>query len=721
MTKNLAVERLRLNLATWAEANVDPSAGAGVPAAIGSLWQSASPVGLFFKQNSTDAFGWVRQNLTRLGVFNVKFYGATGNGATDDTLAINTAVSSANSAGGGIVYFPPGTYRVTKPASGLGSIRMQNMHNIVFLGDGYASMIQMNGSAGGGDWYMFRVQDGSSSIYFMNLRLDGSLITNPDPAEQNHLVNVEGAGADTHGGPNDVHAIGVYFTTTVGDCWRIAGNSGNHQVSNVSCKYAICDAPNTRSFVGCQRDTHAITVSFCWARGPTDQKIDFEPTGVGGPETWNVIGNMFDHESRATDVITTAGIGSNDPTQRCIFSYNIVSNGGGIFSLDDQRLSFVGNISEVTAATGAGAILLMTRFLRDILVDGNIFIADVAPAGVRDGIKVVFGSGNIPQRVTITNNIVEMTNTGKPVFCESVLDTNVSGNLLVGVNAIAQACQFNADGVANNDGNAFVGNLVINVGNTFTVGCNFHGNGFNVANSMAYANLFDGAAVAVSWSRGGTETFSDYRLAADNLLVAAGSTGLVTAPPTNVGATLAGNAGPGVRLDQISTAAGPEGNITAPSGAMCTNTSGGANATVFYKETGTGNTGWLRVGAAELVAGALAGSTDTGTRFFAPGGMDLATESTTQIQWGLPRNGTLRNMRVKCIAGTGGGTNTYRIRKNGVNTTINVAMLNTAANGNDTSNTATAVAGDLIDVIVTKDVAPTTPQAKIVVSYELAD
>ncbi|ACU72370.1 Carbohydrate binding family 6 [Catenulispora acidiphila DSM 44928] len=44
-------------------------------------------------------------------VFNVKDYGATGNGSTNDSPAINKAVAAANTAGGGIVEFPSGSYK----------------------------------------------------------------------------------------------------------------------------------------------------------------------------------------------------------------------------------------------------------------------------------------------------------------------------------------------------------------------------------------------------------------------------------------------------------------------------------------------------------------------------------------------------------------------------------------------------------------------------------
>jgi polygalacturonase len=42
--------------------------------------------------------------------FNVRDYGATGNGTTLDTPAINKAIDAAAAAGGGTVLFPPGTY-----------------------------------------------------------------------------------------------------------------------------------------------------------------------------------------------------------------------------------------------------------------------------------------------------------------------------------------------------------------------------------------------------------------------------------------------------------------------------------------------------------------------------------------------------------------------------------------------------------------------------------
>lgn len=51
--------------------------------------------------------------LTEPWYLDVRDYGATGNGSTDDTAAIQAALNTAESYGGGIVFFPPGTYLIS--------------------------------------------------------------------------------------------------------------------------------------------------------------------------------------------------------------------------------------------------------------------------------------------------------------------------------------------------------------------------------------------------------------------------------------------------------------------------------------------------------------------------------------------------------------------------------------------------------------------------------
>jgi hypothetical protein len=62
-------------------------------------------------------------------IFNVKSYGAEGDGTTDDTVAIQSTIAAANTASGGVVYLPPGTFMAT-------NIQLLNINNITFAGPG---------------------------------------------------------------------------------------------------------------------------------------------------------------------------------------------------------------------------------------------------------------------------------------------------------------------------------------------------------------------------------------------------------------------------------------------------------------------------------------------------------------------------------------------------------------------------------------------------------
>jgi len=70
-------------------------------------------------------------------VFNVRDFGATGNGSTNDTGAINRAITAANAAAdGGIVEFPSGTYRSANSIHMKSNVTLQLDSGSTILGSG---------------------------------------------------------------------------------------------------------------------------------------------------------------------------------------------------------------------------------------------------------------------------------------------------------------------------------------------------------------------------------------------------------------------------------------------------------------------------------------------------------------------------------------------------------------------------------------------------------
>ena len=81
-------------------------------------------------------------------VYNVRSvtYGATGNGSTDDTAAIEAALTAAGSAGGGRVHIPVGTYKITPPSATVPALTVPS--NVTISGDGIGATILLKNGNG---------------------------------------------------------------------------------------------------------------------------------------------------------------------------------------------------------------------------------------------------------------------------------------------------------------------------------------------------------------------------------------------------------------------------------------------------------------------------------------------------------------------------------------------------------------------------------------------
>ncbi|KAL2885193.1 exo-beta-1,3-glucanase Exg0 [Ceratocystis lukuohia] len=99
------------------------------PSAVPAIYNDGSDTGAsdwwFAKIKRQGTVAYSTENADGYSIFrNVKDFGAKGDGLADDTAAINDAISSGNRCGlkcdpstvtPAIIYFPPGTYRVSAP------------------------------------------------------------------------------------------------------------------------------------------------------------------------------------------------------------------------------------------------------------------------------------------------------------------------------------------------------------------------------------------------------------------------------------------------------------------------------------------------------------------------------------------------------------------------------------------------------------------------------
>jgi hypothetical protein len=98
-------------------------------------------------------------------VVSVKDFGAVGDGMTNDTAAIQAAIDAVEAAGGGSLYFPTGTYLTSGAHTVTAAIR--------FFGDNSTScVIRLSGSNTGTNLFVLGSNSGDSS--FVDLRLRGN-------------------------------------------------------------------------------------------------------------------------------------------------------------------------------------------------------------------------------------------------------------------------------------------------------------------------------------------------------------------------------------------------------------------------------------------------------------------------------------------------------------------------------------------------------------------
>ncbi|MGH3699165.1 MAG: right-handed parallel beta-helix repeat-containing protein [Pseudonocardiaceae bacterium] len=520
--------------------------------------------------------------MTVVPWFNVKDFGAAGDGAGDDTQSIQAAINAAIAANGGVVYFPPGTYPVAKDAGPgiFAAFSLSGVSNLVFMGDGPASTIKVQDGTYLGDFMVFRLLAGTTRITFLGLRFDGNK-ARISADEQTHAIEIFDA--------DEIHIERCWFDDTFGDGVRIVGRGATALGGtplDTADKLLIrdCRFKNWgRSGIGCQRafKQTRITDNF-FESNSGDQAIDFEPTGATSPVEIIIDGNIIMHGTE-TIAFTIGGINFEN-NQRFTVTNNLILN-GAVFGLALEHFTFTNNVIVNSASSGRSALGLI-RHVSDGLIADNIIVSasrDPQTAGV----SIFFNNGLAPSRVLLARNIIRSLTTGIHVLgansiqvIDNVVQTNDNGDQgIIGVDFESTVEGFPVDNPV------LRGNLIRN----YQTGVRMVSRMHDIHNADLSHNYLENCTNGFRFARSDTGHIVRSPQIIGNVFnaVTTDLDGLQTIDYLVLG---------GIGAGSVSVFGGngdPNRVVPAPIGSMFMRFDGGAGNTLYVKESGAGNTGWV--------------------------------------------------------------------------------------------------------------------------------
>lgn len=336
-------------------------------------------------------------------VYNVKAYGAVGDGTTVDSTAFQNAINAAATAGGGQVYAPPGTYVVSN---------LYLASNVTLAGAGMGATVLLMDPAAG--TLVVRVVNGSTT--------DGSFITVKD-------LTIDGNKA-AFGSSNTTKVYGYYAGTSTG----VVTDLFITRVEFRQCKAYACDVV----------DVHRVAITDCTSHD------NGYATGTNN--------NASGFEVLADDVTLTGCRAYNNSNK------GFISGEGGV---THYRTKFIGCVAENNTAEGFylhdgvtdSAILGGTA-------TGNTNGVSLNTSAIRNSVIGVSISGNSGNGIrvdtstfnTISNNVLDgnaTASSGNP----ELYFTSGSNNLATGnmINSVTSSTSIVEAGTS--DHNTFRANV----------------------------------------------------------------------------------------------------------------------------------------------------------------------------------------------------------------------------------------------------------------------
>lgn len=336
-------------------------------------------------------------NLAALPL-NVMDFGATGNGTTDDTAAINAAIAAAPA--GAIVYFPPGTYRISSVISITG--KMLTLQGPSGFSEG-ATLSQATANTGA---LSFDQTADNSTVRNLRLLGNGTQSSSSGLASQKSIncydVRVEGFWNGF-----DIGSVGSFYSRLV-DCFAFDNASLNIWLRPSTFNTLILGCRihgNATTSVGIYLDSNNVSTRII--------SCSIEQHTADGVRIVGSASNTLDVAIRDCYFETAAGasqvrVGSTAVADAvtidgCYFAAGTVANLWHINLANATNARVVG--CYVGTSGAGGGSLTVGGGTSGIVLTGNDFAGTVAlgvaPAAVVESGGTVYATGHAP----VTANI----------------------------------------------------------------------------------------------------------------------------------------------------------------------------------------------------------------------------------------------------------------------------------------------------------------------------
>lgn len=390
-------------------------------------------------------------------------YGAIPDDGLDDRVPMQAALDAA-SAAGGVWCLGAGRWEVSRAPSGtynrFAALNTHG-HHVQMRGAGPATTISLKGDQGMATTWVVALDPGASDITISDLTIDTSGAFNTE--EQTHAIEVgTGVCLGIQCQPiEDISIKNVRFVhPTVnnelkGDCLRLVGTTVAtlvRRVQVIGSTFTQC----ARSGIAVQRNVHALIINGNEFTQPSDQDLDFEPTGVAADlnDTTTITNNVFTDTGGQGDFSVAVG-GAVSPMGRVVVSNNVFEGRGlNVYRISDVVIS--DNVFKANALGSYGVINMGNVVQRANIHHNVIWRTGVAGAMIR----VMHQSGSYATDLTIDGNIMRNETAGQGIYIESASDSHITNNTLRFTTA-AQFGIYLRSTIAAVDGLTLSGNTII--------------------------------------------------------------------------------------------------------------------------------------------------------------------------------------------------------------------------------------------------------------------